>query len=61
MSQIENLHIMLQKHDNQTVFFPGDALIGILGFRVPEKMNAKSVRIILDCTGRVKWYIDLIV
>jgi hypothetical protein len=60
MSKIENFHITLQKPDNLAVYVPGDVLVGILNFRVVERVSIKSVRLVIDGSARVKWLETLI-
>ena len=53
--QIENIQIVLQKAENQAVYLPGDPLIGIFSFRLVERLNVTSIRIVVDGSTRVKW------
>lgn len=48
--------ITLSKPETQAVYFPGEPLTGILMFRVLERFKINGVRMLVDGSGRVKWY-----
>lgn len=57
MGKLEYFRITLEnKPCNQEIYIPGEQLSGTLSFRVLERFKINSVRMIVDGTGRVKWY-----
>ena len=55
MGKLDYFVIVLQKPDDQAIYFPGEPLVGTLVFKSLERFKINAVRIVIDGTCRVKW------